>query len=155
MQPLFLFDLDGTCVDSTHRQGETLDDWKRMNTAKNIWADTLLPYANVLRNTMAEGLDCGILTSRVLSVIDYAFLDHHGLLPRLIMSRSKHNNLPCGQFKLAELLLFARTNEIEWDTFAKNTILFDDDLDVQKTLRKNRVRVIAPESYNNYMEAIA
>ena len=32
----FIFDLDGTVIESTHRQGDTLDDWRRLNTARNV-----------------------------------------------------------------------------------------------------------------------
>ena len=39
----FIFDLDGTVIDSTHRLGDSLDDWRRLNTADNIAADSCLP----------------------------------------------------------------------------------------------------------------
>ena len=39
----FIFDLDGTVIDSSHRQGDTLADWRRMNTVGNIMRDRLLP----------------------------------------------------------------------------------------------------------------
>ena len=34
----FIFDLDGTVIDSSHRLGDSLDDWCRLNTADNIAA---------------------------------------------------------------------------------------------------------------------
>ena len=36
----YIFDLDGTVIDSTHRQGDTLDDWRRLNTARNVALDS-------------------------------------------------------------------------------------------------------------------
>ena len=36
----FIFDLDGTVIDSSHRQGDgSLDYWHRMNTPKNVALD--------------------------------------------------------------------------------------------------------------------
>ena len=48
---LFIFDLDGTTIDSSHRQNTlpdgslNLDAWVRNNTPEKIAADTLLPLA--------------------------------------------------------------------------------------------------------------
>ena len=39
----YIFDLDGTVIDSTHRQGNgSLDDWRRMDTPKNVALDSPL-----------------------------------------------------------------------------------------------------------------
>ena len=54
----FIFDLDGTTVDSSHRLGETLADWRRMNTPANIMKDKPLPLAEQLRQAIRDGLDC-------------------------------------------------------------------------------------------------
>ena len=45
----FIFDLDGTVIDSSHRLGDSLDDWRRMNTADNIAADSCLPFFAVMQ----------------------------------------------------------------------------------------------------------
>ena len=48
---LFIFDLDGTVVDSSHRQGAgTLAEWRELNTPENIALDSELPYADVMRD---------------------------------------------------------------------------------------------------------
>ena len=62
----FIFDLDGTVIDSTHRQGETLDDWRRMNTVGNIMRDGLLPLAGKMQTAIQDGLDVWVCTSRVM-----------------------------------------------------------------------------------------
>ena len=62
----FIFDLDGTVVDSAHRQGETLADWRRMNTVGNIMRDGLLPLAGKMQAAILDGLDVWVCTSRVM-----------------------------------------------------------------------------------------
>jgi len=57
----FIFDLDGTTVNSDHRLGETLADWRRMNTPANIMRDTPLPLAEQMRQAIRDGLDVVIL----------------------------------------------------------------------------------------------
>ena len=53
----FIFDLDGTVIDSSHRQGDTLADWRRMNTVGNIMRDRLLPLAGKMQAAIQDGLD--------------------------------------------------------------------------------------------------
>ena len=49
---LFIFDLDGTTIDSSHRQNTlpdgslNLDAWVRNNTPEKIARDSLLPMAS-------------------------------------------------------------------------------------------------------------
>ena len=81
MYTQFIFDLDGTVIDSTHRQGDTLDDWRRMNTVGNIARDSLLPLAKKMQGAIRDGLDVWVCTSRVMSEADFAFLRLHNLLP--------------------------------------------------------------------------
>ena len=70
----FIFDLDGTVIDSSHRQGDTLADWRRMNTVGNIMRDRLLPLAGKMQTAIQDGLDVWICTSRVMGKADFAFL---------------------------------------------------------------------------------
>ena len=43
---LFIFDLDGTTINSTHRHGDgTLADWQKNATDENVANDSLLPLA--------------------------------------------------------------------------------------------------------------
>ena len=63
----FIFDLDGTVIDSTHRQGDTLDDWRRLNTARNVALDSPLPLLDQMRDAIADDLDVIVCTSRVMS----------------------------------------------------------------------------------------
>ena len=77
MHTIFFFDLDGTVIDSSHRQGATLDDWRRMNTGANIAKDRALPLASAMVAAIRAGLDVNILTSRVMGEPDLNWLTHH------------------------------------------------------------------------------
>ena len=148
MLPIFLFDLDETVIDSSHRQGATLDDWRRMNTPLNIARDSMLPLASTMIRAIADGLDVGICTSRVLGKADTAWLDLHDMLPRFTLSRSINDNRPAGEFKLAKMAQLAVARRVSFDEIRRRVILWDDNTDVQLTLRNAGFRVIDPVQYN-------
>ena len=50
----FIFDLDGTVIDSSHRLGDTLDDWRRMNTPANVAKDQPLPLLDQMRDAIDD-----------------------------------------------------------------------------------------------------
>ena len=64
---IFIFDLDGTTIDSRHRQGETLEDWFRLNTPENVARDKPLLLAKAIRDLWESGFHVLICTSRTLS----------------------------------------------------------------------------------------
>jgi len=151
----FIFDLDGTVVDSAHRQGETLADWRRMNTVGNIMRDGLLPLAAKMQTAILDGLDVWVCTSRVMGKADFAFLRLQGLLPNggpVIHRIGENDQRPCGELKLAKLRGYAASMGITWAQFAHDSIMFDDSLDVQKTLRDAGIRVIDPVQFNTYIQ---
>jgi hypothetical protein len=150
----FIFDLDGTVIDSAHRQGETLADWRRMNTVGNIMRDRLLPLAGKMQTAIQDGLDIWVCTSRVMGKADFAFLRLQGLLPNggpVIHRIGENDQRPCGELKLAKLRGYAAGMGITWAQFAHDSIMFDDSLDVQKTLRGAGIRVIDPVQFNTYI----
>ena len=150
----FIFDLDGTVIDSAHRQGETLADWRRMNTVGNIMRDGLLPLAGKMQGAILDGLDVWVCTSRVMGKADFAFLRLQGLLPNggpVIHRIGENDQRPCGELKLAKLRGYAAGMGIPWAQFAHDSIMFDDSLDVQKTLRGAGIRVIDPVQFNTYI----
>ena len=151
----FIFDLDGTVIDSAHRQGETLADWRRMNTVGNIMRDGLLPLAGKMQGAILDGLDVWVCTSRVMGKADFAFLRLQGLLPNggpVIHRIGENDQRPCGELKLAKLRGYAAGMKITWAQFAHDSIMFDDSLDVQKTLRGAGIRVIDPVQFNTYIQ---
>ena len=61
----FIFDLDGTVIDSSHRLGDSLDDWRRLNTADNIAADSCLPLFDQMLDAINDNLDVIICLSLI------------------------------------------------------------------------------------------
>lgn len=155
MYTRFIFDLDGTVIDSAHRQGESLADWRRLNTVSNVLRDSLLPLADKMRGAIREGRDVWVCTSRVMGAADYAFLRLNGLHPLRspILSRNGEADLRgCGELKLAKLQGMAASMGQQWPVFAAHSIMFDDSQDVQETLRPAGIRVIDPVQYNFTMQ---
>ena len=152
----FIFDLDGTVVDSSHRQGDgSLNDWRRLNTVGNIMRDGLLPLAGKMQTAIQDGLDIWVCTSRVMGKADFAFLRLQNLLPNrgpVIHRIGENDQRPCGELKLAKLRGYAAGMGITWAQFAHDSIMFDDSLDVQKTLRGAGIRVIDPVQFNTYIQ---
>ena len=144
----FIFDLDGTVIDSTHRQGDTLDDWRRLNTARNVALDSPLPLLDQMRDAIADDLDVIVCTSRVMAGRDFRWLDDHGIGGIDVLCRAPSDNRTCGFFKLQLLHNYARSIGYTWARFAQTSIMFDDDLGVQNTLRSVGLRVINPVNYN-------
>lgn len=144
----FIFDLDGTTVNSDHRLGETLADWRRMNTPANIMRDTPLPLAEQMRQAIRDGLDVVILTSRVMGHADRVWLHAHGMVAPVIMSRHISDNRPAGEYKLARLHELAIDRRVSFRDLAASVVMWDDDSDVQTTLEKAGVRVIDPIQFN-------
>ena len=154
MRPIFLFDLDETVIDSTHRQGETLSDWRRMNTPANVMRDSTLPLASTMIRAISEGLDVGILTSRVMGKVDRVWLHMRGMLPRTILSRDIEDLREPGAFKLAKVHHLAHLRGESFESIAKRVILWDDNKSVQNTLKAAGIRVINPVSYNQFKKGL-
>ena len=150
----FIFDLDGTVIDSTHRQGDTLDDWRRMNTVGNIMRDRLLPLAGKMQTAIQDGLDVWVCTSRVMGKADFAFLRMQSLLPNggpVIHRISDADDRDCGALKLAKLQGMAAGMGVSWARFANDSIMFDDSIVVQDTMRNAGLRVVDPVQYNQFI----
>ena len=150
----FIFDLDGTVIDSSHRQGDTLADWRRMNTVGNIMRDRLLPLAGKMQTAIQDGLDVWVCTSRVMGKADFAFLRMQSLLPNggpVIHRISDADDRDCGDLKLAKLRGMAAGMGVSWARFANDSIMFDDSIDVQNTLRNAGLRVVDPVQFNSYI----
>ena len=145
----FIFDLDGTVIDSTHRQGDgSLDDWHRLNTAKNVALDSPLPLLDQMRDAIADDLDVIVCTSRVMAGRDFRWLDDHGIRGVTILCRDVNDDRLCGFFKLHLLKDYADSLGYTWARFCQTSIMFDDSIDVQNTLRSVGLRVIDPVNYN-------
>ena len=151
----FIFDLDGTVIDSSHRQGDgSLDDWRRLNTVGNIMRDGLLPLAGKMQTAIQDGLDVWVCTSRVMGKADFAFLRMQALLPNggpVIHRISDADDRNCGDLKLTKLRGMAASMGVSWARFANDSIMFDDSIVVQDTMRNAGLRVVDPVQYNQFI----
>ena len=145
----YIFDLDGTVIDSSHRLGDSLDDWRRMNTPANVAKDSPLPLLDQMRDAIADDLDVIVCTSRVMAGRDFRWLDDHGIRGVTILCRDVNDDRLCGFFKLHLLKDYADSLGYTWARFCQTSIMFDDSIDVQNTLRSVGLRVIDPVNYNH------
>ena len=144
----YIFDLDGTVIDSSHRLGDSLDDWRRMNTPANVAKDSPLPLLDQMRDAIADDLDVIICTSRVMAGRDFRWLNDHGIRGVTILCRDVNDDRLCGFFKLHLLKDYADSIGYTWARFCQTSIMFDDSIDVQNTLKSVGLRVIDPVNYN-------
>ena len=144
----YIFDLDGTVIDSSHRLGDSLDDWRRLNTADNIAADSCLPLFDQMLDAINDNLDVIICTSRVMGTYDFQWLQANGVDGVTILCRDSSDNRNCGFFKLALLHDYAKSLGMTWARFRRTSMMFDDDIGVQTTLKSVGLRVIDPVNYN-------
>lgn len=94
----YVFDLDGTTIDSFHRVKPCLNDNGDLDLAKyvseacteeKIFNDTLLPLAAYMQQLIAAGEKVIILTARDCNNADYVFIRKNGLRPCIHLSRDR------------------------------------------------------------------
>ena len=92
---IVVFDLDGTVIDSTHRTPNnpdgTLDlqGYYKNRTRANIFKDTLLPLAEVMKERYRDGnYHVVVCTAREIDQDDLDFLEYHGLKYHEILERN-------------------------------------------------------------------
>ena len=72
---LYIFDLDGTVIDSSHRQNTRPDgsldlaQWIENNTPEKILADSLLPLAEKMRGVNREMDTVAIITAELCKML--------------------------------------------------------------------------------------
>jgi hypothetical protein len=143
----YIFDLDHTVVDSSHRQATRpdgsldLDHWREHSTAKLIERDTLLPLAHEWRKIHRKGGEIIVCTARVMSIHDYRYLTSRGLFSPTIISRRDGDNTPDDLLKLRGLKQYCRTKRISWGAFCRSTVMFDDNQGVINTLANHGLTV--------------
>ena len=94
---IFIFALDDTVIDSSHRATLTVDNgqvvldldaWRQDSTRENIMKDSLLPLSNFMRECIqAEHTFVWVCTARNMQQADHDFLAQNGLTPNLVLSR--------------------------------------------------------------------
>ncbi len=137
---LYIYDLDDTTVDSSHRQRKNADGsidlahWFANNTPDKIAQDSLLPLAEHLQQRNKRGDATMVCTSRQMTEADYQFLKDKKINPAFILSRKHGDNTPCGAMKLDLLTRFCTRMGLAWGDFIKQAVMFDDNDDVLNTL---------------------
>mgnify|MGYP000038141808 FL=1 len=137
----YIFDLDHTVIDSSHRQltlpdgSLDLDAWRANCTAEKINADTLLPIAKIMRSAYARGNTVIVCTARVLSRHDLTYLADNNLRYHVMLSRAEGDNTGDALLKRRALLSHFRGQPVA--RWARHSVFFDDNqgvLDMAKSL---------------------
>ena len=145
---LFIYDLDGTVIDSSHRLGDgSLDDWFANNTPDKIARDRLLPLAQHLQMQNKKGTATAVCTSRQMTDADYMFLKRNNIDPVFILSRKHGDNTSCGAMKLDLIRKFVANMGYVWGDFIRHTVMFDDNDDVLDTLSNSGMNLIDARKY--------
>ena len=140
----FIFDLDHTVVDSSHRQATRpdgsldLDHWREHSTPRLIERDSLLPLAHEWRKIHRKGkAQILVCTARVMGPADYFYLGSRGLFAHKIISRAEGDRTPDDLLKLRGLKKYCAENGISWRRFCASAMMFDDNKNVIQTLTAN------------------
>ncbi|AUG85024.1 deoxynucleoside-5'-monophosphatase [Vibrio phage Ceto] len=98
MTKAYVFDLDGTTIDSFHRVAPCLDSNGNLNldkyikeacTPEKVANDTLLPLAGYMQQLIKDGQIVIILTARYMLNHDYVYLRKNQLRTPIICSRDQ------------------------------------------------------------------
>jgi hypothetical protein len=155
----YIFDLDHTVIDSTHRQLTKADGsldlahWIENNTPEKIAADKLLPLADTMRQRIAQGREVIICTARVMGEHDYQFLKDHGLFVPVILSRPMGDSSPDWMLKERLLRQYASDTGRSWARFCLSAVMYDDNESVVKMAYLNNIDAYNAIALNKIMAA--
>ena len=124
---IFIFDLDGTTVDSRHRTSLpfSLDYWNENSTRENILRDRLMPLSRKMVELINLGYEVIICTARTLGKYDYEYLyDIIGLPNDIkIISRAKEDTRENHIYKKSNLQYLVNLKPFK----DRQKILIDDE----------------------------
>lgn len=142
-----IFDLDGTVIDSSHRQNTLpdgsldLDHWVEHNRPDMIARDSLLPLARIMRVLKESGCTIIVCTARAYQVADENFLLSHGLLYDAYLSRGANIVNADGSITIGDARGDAQLKvELLSDYFAKQG--FNSIADAKATMFDDNLKVI-------------
>ena len=144
----FIFDLDHTVIDSSHRQLTKADGsldlthWRENCTHEKIMGDTLLPLARTMQEAINNGQNVIICTARVLGRSDIIFLAKHGLLASVILSRPEGDNTSDAALKTRLLKQHCQTVGITWARFTRSAYMFDDNVNVLAEMKSHGIQAL-------------
>ena len=151
---LFIFDLDGTVIDSSHRAlanadgSINLDHWRENSTAKIIAKDKLLPLAKGWKEINRKHHTIVVMTARVMGEADYDFLINNGLIADFIYSRPQGVTLADDILKRNFLISLKRDIKKSLAWIRSHAIMFDDNANVRYTMRNELIKAYNPTQYN-------
>ena len=154
----FIFDLDHTVIDSSHRQSYLPDGsldlvhWRENSTAEKVAQDTLLPLARVMASAHNVNIRIIVCTARVMASADYYFLQQHGLFADYILSRPEGDTSGDAQLKIRLLNDFVQSQGISWKRFIQGAVMFDDNQTVIKALKSIGLNVVDAVQTNNNLK---
>ena len=144
----YIFDLDGTVIDSTHRQNTLADgslnlsEWRKNNTFNKIQNDSVMPLAKFWRDAVAAGHTVAICTARTLGIGDYTFLRNNNLFAHVVFSRPEGNKQADHDLKSEQLLDWIIEEGIE------TVEMFDDNKKVRAAVSGLGIVMHDPDEYN-------
>ena len=155
----FIFDLDHTAIDSSHRAitrpdgSLDLDAWRRNNTRANIMRDSLLPIAAQWQRLAKKNVTIVICTARVMGEHDYEFLRRHGLRWDACLSRREGDRSPDADLKEKMIRQYAQTRPLSWARFCATSVFYDDNKSVLKMLDRIGIRAYDSLTLNERLSA--
>ena len=150
IKQITIFDLDGTTIDSDHRQATLpngnldLKHWFKNATAEKIFDDKVLPLAQEIRRRNKKGDYTIICTARNLQYADLEFMMQEGILADKVISRPKGNMENDAKLKRKQLNSFLSLKQFK----NANKVMFDDNSQVRSELRQIGISVLHPNKYN-------
>ena len=151
---LFIFDLDGTVIDSSHRAlanadgSIDLNHWRENSTAEMIAKDKLLPLANGWKAIDRKRHQIVVMTARVMGMVDYTFLIHNGLYADFIYSRPEGVTLSDDILKRNFLISLKRDIKKSLAWIRSHAVMFDDNANVRYTMQNELIKAYNPAQYN-------
>ena len=156
---LYIFDLDHTTIDSSHRQNTladgslNLDAWRENSTPEMIARDSLLPLGEQWRDMVARGLEgthvkIAIITARVMGAADLQYLDDNGLAYDYIYSRNEGDNTPDYELKKIALYDLARDMGRSMRWLQNFAWFYDDNLGVIEMGSNLGINMVNSTLYN-------
>jgi len=156
----FIFDLDHTVIDSSHRQitladgSLDLNNWIENCTKEKIMADKLLPLANHWRAlALGSRNEIVVCTARVMSKHDHAFLAAHGLDADAVLSRAIGDRSGDADLKERLLRQYASDTGRSWARFSRSACIYDDNQNVLSRLASIGIACYNAISLNKTMAA--
>ena len=138
---LYIYDLDGTVIDSSHRRkfdtegNLRLSYWRSHNTRKDVFGDSLLPLAKHMKKKMVDNIVL-ICTAREISQNDLDFLEDHGIRYDHIISRPFGMKTEDHILKYLQLKKFLRDNPHLQD---RRKIMYDDSIENLQEISKLKI----------------